>query len=55
MHLLFYGREQTEIVESKRVENLLRAQSVKVIFQMFTNHEPQECIVLFYPNFGRQC
>lgn len=29
MHLLFYGREQTEILEAKRVENLLRAQSIK--------------------------
>jgi hypothetical protein len=32
MHLLFYGHEQTEILETKRVENLLRAQSIKVTF-----------------------
>jgi len=29
MHLLFYGHEQTEILETKRVEHLLRDQSIK--------------------------
>ena len=30
MHLLFYGHEQVEILETKKVENLLREQSIKV-------------------------
>jgi hypothetical protein len=36
MHLLFYGHEQAEIMETKRVENLLREQSIKVIFAIYT-------------------
>ena len=40
MHLLFYGREQTEILESKKVEDLLRAQSVKVISQSTSVYKP---------------
>ena len=31
MHLLFCGREQTELLETKRIEKLLRDQSIKVI------------------------
>ena len=31
MHLLFCGREQTELLECKRIEKLLRYQSIKVI------------------------
>jgi len=30
MHLLFYGKEQVKVVESKTVEHLLKEQSVKV-------------------------
>jgi phosphatidylserine decarboxylase len=30
MHLLFYGKEQTKILETRRVEALLREESVKV-------------------------
>jgi phosphatidylserine decarboxylase len=30
MHLLFYGKEQTKILETRRVEELLREESIKV-------------------------
>lgn len=30
MHLLFYGKEQINLLENKRVEDLLREESVKV-------------------------
>lgn len=33
MHLLFYGREQTSLLQSKTVENRLREQSIKVIYR----------------------
>ena len=31
MHLLFYGKEQVKILGNKRVDELLREQSIKVI------------------------
>ena len=50
MHLLFHGHEQTEILETNKVEHLLRAQSIKVILafsrHLFTNHEQHPCIIL---------
>ena len=53
MHLIFYGHEQTEILETKRVENLLRAQSIKVIF-LATDHFLflNQCGVFLLPNIS---
>lgn len=39
MHLLFYGREQEQLLETKRVENLLREQSIKVFYVMLDVHQ----------------
>lgn len=32
MHLLFYGKEQQKLLDSQRIEHLLREKSIKVCF-----------------------
>ena len=38
MHLLFYGREQVKLLESKKVEDLLRQESIKVLLIFSERH-----------------
>lgn len=53
MHLLFYGHEQVELLETKKIEDILREQSIKQGKQ-FDNPESAESIEHFVKTYSLQ-
>jgi len=53
MHLLFYGHEQVELLETKKIEGILREQSIKQGKQ-FDNPESAESIEHFVKTYSLQ-